>query len=308
MRLVGFALVPLAVQGFYPGLGGALGIITPLPLAYGMRRRNILEGLLALSLVALLTSVVNGPGPGLYFLVETLPLCLGIYWAVGSLQPAYLTVIAGSALVAGTGLTVVLIYSAATGVGLAEAYRGTVESMGLLMESVTVTEEITPENRQQLQWMIGIWKRLFVGFWLSSVVVLFAFYSSLIRRWLHNAGIAVAEGRPFLAGWAMPFPFVGVFIGLAALVILGQGTARDVGINILLPLTALYGIQGLLVLALFSQRWTLPPLLLGLILFFLAMQFPVALFVGVALVGLFDTWFDFRTRLTPSTGEPTQSQ
>ena len=78
LRLLGFAFIPLSVQAFQPTVGGSLGILAPLPLAYGMARRGYLEGTAAVAFVAFVTSIVMGTGQGLYFLLETLPLSVGI--------------------------------------------------------------------------------------------------------------------------------------------------------------------------------------------------------------------------------------
>jgi len=296
LRLLGFALVPLSVQVFYPPLGGALGILTPLPLAYGMRRRNIHEGLMAIVLVAFMTTIVQGAGPGLFFLVETIPLCLGIYWAVGSIRPPYITVTGSVGLVALSAFIALIIYGAVSGEGLVGVYGKTMEQMTALMGSVPGSAEIPFEERAYLEWLMGIWKSLIVGIWLSTLTLLFILYTTMIRGWLHTAGLIDRERVPYFSRWSLPFPFIGVFIGLAVLVLAGKGTLRIVALNALLPLGTLYGIQGVAVIGHLFNRWNISIFIRVLILAFFALQFPLVLMVGTALFGLFDTWFEFRHR------------
>ncbi|UCF30296.1 MAG: DUF2232 domain-containing protein [bacterium] len=307
LRLFGLSLIPLAVQGFFPGLGGAIGMLTPLPLAYGMCRRNIPEGSVAVMLVALVTSIAQGPGPGAYFLVETLPLCVGITWAVRSTEAPHIGVLKGLGLIALTACAALIAYSLITGKGPAVLYGETVGSMTDLMGTISGMDSLPAEQRAQVEWILGIWKRLFIGIWLATLMVLLVLFTVLIRSWLISAGLMNMEGALYLSRWAIPFPFIGVFALLSILILTGEGFPRDFGINLMIPLGTLYGIQGMAVLGHLYRKWSVSPLLRVLIIIFLAVYFPMFLIVGIALVGLFDTWFDLRRRFphkmegTPST-------
>lgn len=307
LRLLGLSLIPLAIMGFFPGVGGAIGILTPLPLAYGMSRRNILEGSAAVTLVALITSIVQGPAPGVFFLVETLPFCIGITWAVRSTASPHVGVLKGVGLVAATALVALFAYSSVTGKAPADLYLESVDHMSNLMGSMSGIDELPVEQRAQLEWFVDIWKRLFVGIWLATLVVLFVLFTALIRNWLASAGLMSMEDVPFLSRWAIPFPFVGIFVGLSALILMGEGLMRDASINTMIPLGTLYGIQGMAVLGHLYTKWSVPPFFRVLVLIFLALQFPMVLMVGIALVGLFDTWFDLRGRFPHKVEEPPPS-
>ena len=296
LRLLGFALVPLSVQVIYPPVGGALSILTPLPLAYGMRRRSIYEGLAAITLVALMTAMVQGTEPGLFFIVETVPLCLGIYWAVGSIRPPYVTVTVSVGLIALSAFLALVVYGAVSGEGLAGVYGKTMEQMGALMESVPLPAEMPAEEAAYLEWLMEVYKKLIVGIWLSSLTVLFILYTTMIRGWLFRAGLFDRERVPFLTGWSLPFPFIGVFIPLAVLVIAGNGTLKVAAMNAMLPLGTLYAIQGMAVISHLLDRWSISIILRVLVLVIFAMQFPRVLMVATALIGLFDTWLEFRQR------------
>jgi len=304
LRLVGFALIPLSIQVFQPTLGGSLGILSPLPLAYGMARRGYLEGTAAVSFVALFTSFVLGAGQGLYFLLETLPLCAGIVWAARSRAPLYRPVVLAVGLVALTALASVGIYGLATGTPPDQLYHETVQQMGQFVEGVSQTPGLEPAEQQQMYRIVSLWKRLFVGIWLSTLTLLIIFYALLVRAWLLAAKVLENEGLAPLIEWSLPFPFVGVFVALASAVLLTDDLAKDIALNGLIPLATLYGIQGIVITGHLFTRWALPPFFRIMILAFGIIAVPLVTMIVVSLGGLFDTWIDFRRRwpleMTPS--------
>jgi hypothetical protein len=296
LRLLGFALIPLSVQVLQPAVGGSLGILTPLPLAYGMARSGYLAGTAAVALVALVTSLVLGTGQGLYFLLETLPLSIGIGWAARSQVPLYKPVLSAVGTVALTVLIAAGVYGAMTGTPPAQLYTETVQQMGLFMDDVTQTTGLDPEQQKQMYWMTGLLQRLFVGIWLSTLTLLIIFYSLLVRGWLLAANTLENDKLALLTEWSLPFPFVGVFMVLASIVVLTDGLVKDVALNGLIPLGAFYGIQGIVIAGHLFTRWALPPFYRVMILAFGIISAPVVTMVVVSLGGLFDTWIDFRRR------------
>jgi len=304
LRLLGFAFIPLSVQAFQPTVGGSLGILAPLPLAYGMARRGYLEGTAAVAFVALVTSIVMGTGQGLYFLLETLPLSVGIGWTARSTAPLYRSVIMAVGTVALTALAAVGIYGLFTGTPPAQLYQETIQQMGLFMDGVTQTSGLDPEQQQQFYWIVSLWQRLFVGIWLATLTLLVIFFALLIRGWLLAAKAMDDDGLALLTQWRMPFPFVGVFVALAFTVLLTDGLTRDVALNCLIPLGTLYGIQGIVIAGHLFTRWALPPFFRVMILAFGIIAVPLGTLIVVSLGGLFDTWIDFRRRwpleITPS--------
>ena len=304
LRLLGFALIPLSIQVFQPTVGGSLGILTPLPLAYGMARRGYLEGSAAVAVVALVTSLVMGTGQGLYFLLETLPLSVGIGWAARSQAPLYRSVLMAVGAVALTAMTAVGVYGLMTGTPPAQLYTESVQQMGLFMDNVTQTTGLEPEQQQQVNWIVSLWQRLFVGIWLSTLTLLVIFYALLVRGWLLAAKILEKDKLALLTEWSLPFPFVGIFMALASIVVLTDGLVRDVALNGLIPLGAFYGIQGIVITGHLFTRWALPPFFRIMILAFGIISVPLATMIVVSLGGLFDTWIDFRRRwpleITPS--------
>jgi hypothetical protein len=297
LRLLGFALAPLAVQVLQPAIGGLLSILTPLPLAYGMSRRGYLEGSAAVAFVALLTAMVAGTSQGLFFLIETIPLCVGIRWAALSRAPLERSVIIAAALVVITVLVSVVVYSVFSGKGPVEIYTESVQRMGIVMDNVSEPSGVDQEEMRQFQqWMTNILLKLVTGIWISTLIFLVTFYTLLIRGWLAAAGLVKLENLSLLSTWALPFPFVLTFILLASVVVFTEGLPKDAALNMLLPLGTLYGIQGVIVTGHMFTRWALPSFFRALFLAFGIITFPVVFMISIALIGLFDTWIDFRRR------------
>ena len=108
---------------------------------------------------------------------------------------------------------------------------------------------------------------------------------------------------------APPIPFTafsfsdqliwGWVVGLALALMPWPGWAHVAGANVLLVWGALYATRGLAVLATAGRR-TPPAVLVALGMVTLVLM-PFVL-GGLTIVGLADTWLDFRRRLTPSTG------
>jgi len=307
LRLLGFALIPLSVQAFQPAVGGSLGILAPLPLAYGMARRGYLEGTAAVAFVAFATSIVMGTGQGLYFILETLPLSIGIGWVARSRAPLYKPVGRAVGAVALTALAAIGVYGLITGTPLAQLYQETVQQMGLFMDGMTQTSGLDPELQQEIYWIVGLWQQLFVGIWLATLTLLIIFYALLIRGWMLAAQIMEDDGLALLTAWSLPFPFVGAFVLLASTVLFTDGLVRDVALNGLIPLGTLYGIQGIVIAGHLFTRLALPPFFRVMILAFGIISVPLGTMIVMSLGGLFDTWVDFRRRWPLETTPPPPS-
>ena len=91
----------------------------------------------------------------------------------------------------------------------------------------------------------------------------------------------------------VPASGVALFVASGAAFGLLPGAARRIAGNILLPLLALFFVAGLSIICHFLRRW-LRTRILRAGLYALAAYFPIN--VGVALLGLFDWYVDFRRR------------
>jgi hypothetical protein len=310
LRLIGFALIPAVAARLAPapvtGMMAGLGLLAPVPLAFGAVRRGLLEGLLATSLAALGTSLVLGSGEGFFFLLQNAPLVAGVRWAVKSALPAYLPVLGSALLVAAVAIGGLLLNAAAAGMPMDRLWWETADPFGFTQQQpqIPADQPGAEQLREQLQWIMGIWRRLFAGIWVASVILIFLFYVVVTRGLLLRQGEAPPPGGSYLAGWALPWPFVGAFILLGAALLLDKGQVQTLAANALVPLGTLYGIQGLAVSGHVLASWNVPWVMRFLAFFLLALWIPVVLIAGVGLAGLFDTWFDFRRRFPPPVVPP----
>jgi hypothetical protein len=103
---------------------------------------------------------------------------------------------------------------------------------------------------------------------------------------------ATADSARFEA-LRVPAAGAGFFVAAGAGFGLLHGDARRVAANLLLPLLALYFVAGLSIICHFFRRW-FRARILRIGLYALAAYFPIN--VGVALLGLFDWYVDFRRR------------
>jgi Predicted membrane protein (DUF2232) len=91
----------------------------------------------------------------------------------------------------------------------------------------------------------------------------------------------------------------GWVIGLALALVPEPSWAPVAGANVLLIWCALYATRGLAVIAFFGRRT--PPAVLVILAMVTLVLLPFVV-GGLTIVGLADTWLDFRRRLTPATG------
>ena len=90
----------------------------------------------------------------------------------------------------------------------------------------------------------------------------------------------------------------GLVIGIA-LLLLPLPVLRGVGDNLVLVWAALYAVRGMAVFAAIAGRVPVPVLVALVVVTLLLLPFVIG---GLTLLGLADTWLDFRRRLTPVTG------
>jgi hypothetical protein len=138
--------------------------------------------------------------------------------------------------------------------------------------------------------------------WVISAAVLVAVNAALLRLYLLRRDPGWLEDGEF-ERVRFPLPLVMAFVVSGAAVALPL--ARPVAYNVLLVVAFFFGLQGLAVVGFYARRLAAPPLVrvLALVLVLANPWAPQIL----ALVGLFDNWFDFRRWAEPPSGQRTRS-
>lgn len=104
-----------------------------------------------------------------------------------------------------------------------------------------------------------------------------------------------------LRDWKCPDLMVGFFILAGVLILMQYDLARLVGLNLMIVVAQIYFFQGLAVVstALIEYDWS--KFIRGVIYVLILTQ--IYIMIGVAALGLFDTWFSFRNKIRNTKGE-----
>ena len=96
--------------------------------------------------------------------------------------------------------------------------------------------------------------------------------------------------------WQLPDALIWAGIGSAVLAFLPMGPLRFIGINMLITLGIVYAFQGMAICVYAMNRWRVPLLLRSFLYVMIIFQAAILLLV----VGVADTWFDFRKLNKPA--------
>ncbi len=288
--------------GFVPPLA-PLSLVSPLPLAIQRLHAGATSAWLAAVLAAALVAAASAPVAALAFLaVLALP---------GLLQGEALA--RGRGLLRGCGWAFAALVSFVAG-GLLLAPAAMAERMLAPIEhlrSEPVLGELAkggmpPERlaewKAQVEVMTGALGVVYPALWVIAAAVLVAVNAALLRLYLLRRDPGWLEDGEF-ERVRFPLPLVLAFVLSGAAVALPL--ARPAAYNVLLVVAFFFALQGLAVVGFYARRLAAPPLLraLALVLVLVNPWAPQIL----ALLGLFDNWFDFRRFAEPPPGQRTPS-
>jgi hypothetical protein len=284
-----FALVPIL---------GIVATIAPLPLIVHRLRRGLGSALAATFLAVALLVWAFSPG-----------LALG--YALALVAPGLLI---AEALVRGRGLrrgcawaflflsfeiALVLLFA---GPAIAPRVLETFEafrSPEFLAEMRTrLPQENVDEWAAQADALKSVMEVVYPAAFIIMGAVIVLANAVLLRGYLARRDPGWLDGGEFEGiRWPLSLAVVFVAAGLAVL----SPPLRPAAYNVLLVVAFFFALQGFAVAAFFAHRLAGPPLLRGAVLAFVLLN-PWAPQI-LALLGLFDTWFDFRRFAEPRKGE-----
>ena len=280
--------------GFVPALF-PLALLSPVPLAVQRLRSGAASAWLAAVLAAALVAASTAlPASGFYLVAVAMPglllgeslargrgLLRGCAWAFGLLFAEI-----------GAGLAFAPKAMAERFLAPVEhlrspAFLGELEAGGLAPDQISdFTEQVG-----SLHSALAV---VFPAAWVIGAAVLVAANAAALRLYLLRRDPGwLEEGEFERVRW--PLALVAVFILSGAAVALPL--ARPAAYNVLLVAAFFFALQGLAVVAFYGRRLAGPPLLrIAIVVLVLANPWAPQI---LALLGLFDNWFDFRRRAEP---------
>ncbi|MCY3792314.1 MAG: DUF2232 domain-containing protein [Gemmatimonadetes bacterium] len=156
------------------------------------------------------------------------------------------------------------------------------------------------EEGETLLAMIDAVLRVQPAIEMATLLLTFVVAYRLSQGLALRLGLSLPAPLP-LSLWRPWEELIWVLIAALGLSLLGDGLLADLGLNLIVLMGIIYGVQGVAVLRFFAQRQRVPPLVE--LLFYIGLFFVVGLaFLLLAGLGLLDTWFDWR-RLRPAPTE-----
>ncbi len=280
--------------GVVPALA-PLAIASPLPLAIQRVRGGAVGAWLAAVLAAALVAAAASPGPALVFLLalaapgillgESLArgrgLLRGCGWAFGLLvlEVATALLFAGDAIARQT---------------LSPFDRLRSPEVFSQLRTNGMSEEALTAFGETLETWHAAVAVVFPAVWIIFAAVVVMANAGLLRFYLLRRDPGWLEDGEF-ERVRFPLGLVGIFILAGAAVALPA--ARPFAYNALLIVAFFFALQGLAVVAFYARRLAVPALL-RVALLVLVLANPWSQYI-LALLGLFDNWFDFRRWAEP---------
>jgi uncharacterized protein YybS (DUF2232 family) len=282
------ALVFVVAEGM-PYLALPMLMLTPFPVSVLRLRATLGNAVLALAMAGALIGAWIGPGSGLLLVAVTLP---GLLLAD--------TMARGRGMRRGTARAMLL---AASQLGLALLFAPARMAQLALQPFDDVRAAPFVESLRQgglpaekVQWWLdqatlfhGILEVVYPAFFLVMGAAIALGHALVLRLYLRRRDPGWLEGGEF-ERLRLPLVLSVVFVAAGAGV--ASPALRPFSYNVLLGLAFLYALQGVAVVCFYTRRLAAPPVLRAAVLILVLVN-PWAPEV-LALLGLFDLWFDFR--------------
>jgi hypothetical protein len=289
-----FAALVFALSALVPPLA-PVSFVSPLPLALQRLRGGSGSAALATALAVAVVAAIATPQAAAWF-------------AVALVAPVLLL---GESLARGRGLLrgcawafAVLVFEVALGLAFAgdAMARASVAPFEHLRSDAFLAElkqggvpaEAVADFAAQASEMRDVVAVVFPGVWIIGAAVLVLSNAALLRLYLLRRDPGWLEDGEF-ERVRFPLPIVGAFILSGAAV--AVPVLRPYAYNVLLVVAFFFALQGTAVVAFYARRLAAPPLLrLAVLVLVLANPWAPQI---LALLGLFDNWFDFRKWAEP---------
>jgi uncharacterized protein YybS (DUF2232 family) len=292
----GFASALLfGVGGFLPLLA-PLALVSPVPLAVQRLQGGFASAVLAAALAASLVAATNVPAAAVVYLLFALPALLiaeamargrgllrGCAWAFFAL--ATFVVLCLVTAPQGIAESMLTAYDSGNAAFLEQLRQGAMPK-----DALAEWQDYVRQGREVLA-------VVYPAFLVISAAVLVVLNAAFLRLYLLRRDPGWLEDGEF-ERVRFPLPLVMAFVLAGAAVALP--VMRPAAYNVLLVVGFFFLLQGLAVVGFYARRLAAPPLVraLALVLVLVNPWAPQML----ALLGLFDNWFDFRHWAEPPKG------
>lgn len=308
MRLPGRELLFDAVKGgvltlalflayvTFPVLGLAAGIFAPLPAIYYYLRRGAAAGVLTFAITLSVLMIMGETSIPLLYLLQS-----GL---TGLMLPFFYLQGRGTAraIAYSVGIDFLLIVIFA----LAYGFWSGADLQGILVKGINSSTEqavtiygkqgLSPEDlelfTQGIRQAGALIAKVFPALILVTLGSIAALNMSVIFRIRSKRLPDIPEPEKLLS-FRNPEILVWVVIAAGFAMLVPEPDISRAGLNVLIVCSFIYFLQGLAVVLTFFQRISVPSL--ARIIFWLALAFQPYLVLGIAILGLFDIWGDFRT-------------
>jgi uncharacterized protein YybS (DUF2232 family) len=268
-------------------------LLSPFPLLVVRLRSGTIPGVLATLSAAALLGALLGGGQGLAYLMLVAPVLL-----IGESMARGRGMVRGCAwafAVLALEIATALIFANPQMEAMALAPLEHSRSAEFLRD---MRESVPPEQvdafSEQVATTYEAMRIIYPAAYIISVAVIVLLNASLLRLYLRRRDPGWLDAGEF-EGVRWPFLLAVAFVGTGLAVL--SPLLRPAAYNALLILAFFFGLQGLAVVSFYAQRLAAPPLLRAAVLVLVLIN-PWAPQI-LALIGLFDIWFDFRKWAEP---------
>lgn len=282
------AALLFSVVALIPVLG-AVAAVSPLPIMIQRLRRGPGTAVLASGVAAAVISWIFSPGLALGFLVVLVAPALLIAEAMARGRGLRRGCVWAFSLLSGE-IVVALTFAAPTIAPQVLDFFNVIRSPQFLADLRTsLPEENVSEWVSQATVLHNVMQVVYPAAFIIMAALIVLANAALLRYYLARRDPGWLDGGEF-EGVRWPLALVVVFVGSAFSLV--SPLLRTPAYNVLLVAAFFFALQGLAVTAYYSHRLGGPPLLrAGLMALVLLNPWAPEI---LALVGLFDNWFDFR--------------
>lgn len=283
------AFVTLPLVGMLPGM------FAPLPALYYSFKGNRGNGAAIVVIVAVVLSLMGDPPTVLLYLLQSGCLSIAL--------PFFLREGKGTAKSLGFSIAICLVlflmavmaYSAFSGVNLdrqaAKGVQASIAQTASFYEKAGVKGDELKAMQEGLTQAGNLIAKVYPAMMVISLSMVAGL--SLLALARMSARLPNLPHLGSFQSFKIPEPLVWVLIIAGFAMLVPQDMVTRVALNVLLVMVFMYFIQGLAVVAHFFRRLAVPRLIR--IIFYVLLAVQPYLAIGLAVVGVFDIWGDFRT-------------